>query len=73
MPQLRQLKSVSRVEVERGSEPGATQVILTVQGEGSAERELFTLLSAMQTPILRLSPVEDSLEDIFLRATQTAG
>ena len=73
LPQLRQLSSVSRVEVERGSEPGTTQVILNVQGEGSVERELFTLLSAMQTPILRLSPVEDSLEDIFLRATGGAG
>lgn len=73
LPQLRQLKSVSRVTVERGGEPGTTQVLLTVQGAGSAERELFTLLSAMQTPLLRLSPVEDSLEEIFLRATGTAG
>ena len=31
--------------------------------------ELFILLSALQIPLLRLSPVEDSLEDVFLRAT----
>jgi len=73
LPKLRQLKSVSRVEVERGGAPGTTQVILTVQGQESAERELFTLLSAMQTPVLRLAPVEDSLEDVFLRATGSAG
>ena len=71
LPALRTLKSVSRVTVERGGEPGTTQVVLTAQGD--TERALFTLLSAMQTPLLRLSPVEDSLEDIFLRATGEAG
>ena len=69
LPALRQLKSVSRVQVERGGEAGTTQVVLTTQGSQSAERELFTLLCGMQTPLLRLAPVEDSLEDIFLRAT----
>lgn len=71
LPALRTLKSVSRVTVERGGEPGTTQVLLTAQGD--TERELFTLLSGMQTPLLRLSPVEDSLEEIFLRATGEAG
>ena len=69
LPALRQLPSVSRAEVERGGEPGITQVVLTVKGGGPAERELFTLLSGMQAPLLRLFPVEDSLEDVFLRAT----
>ena len=69
LPALRQLSSVSRVEVERGGEPGFTQAVLTVKAGCAAERELFTLLSAMQAPLMRLSPVEDSLEDIFLRAT----
>ena len=73
LPALRQLHSVSRVEVERGGEPGVTQAVLTVKGGGSAERELFTLLSGMQAPLLRLYPVEDSLEDIFLRATMDEG
>ncbi len=69
LPALRQLKSVTRVTVERGSDPGVTQAVLTVKQGCPAERELFTLLCAMQTPLLRLAPVEDSLEDIFLRAT----
>jgi ABC-2 type transport system ATP-binding protein len=73
LPALRQLNSVSRVEVERGGEPGITQAVLTVKGGGPAERELFTLLSGMQAPLLRLYPVEDSLEDIFLRATMDEG
>lgn len=73
LPRLRELKSVSRVEVERGGDPGTTQVILTCPGDMTAERELFTLLSGLQTPLLRLTPVEDSLEEIFLRATGMEG
>ena len=69
LPKLRQLRHVTRVEVERGGEPGITQVLLTSAGDDPVERELFTLLSAMQWPLLRLAPVEDSLEEIFLRAT----
>lgn len=69
LPQLRQLRSVERVTVERGGEAGTTQVVLTVAGDAPAERELFTLLCGLKTPLLRLSPVEDSLEDVFLRAT----
>lgn len=73
LPRLRQLKSVKYVQVERLSEAGTTQVVLTAEGDAPVERELFTLLSGLQTPILRLSPVEDSLEEIFLRATGDAG
>jgi len=69
LPALHSLQSVSRITVERGGEPGCTQVILHVKGDAPAERELFTLLSGLQLPLLRLFPVEDSLEDIFLRAT----
>ena len=69
LPALRSLQKVSRAEVIRGGEPGVTQVRLTVQEEG-AERELFTLLSAMQAPLLRLQPEENSLEEIFLQTTK---
>ena len=73
MPSLKQLPSVIRVELERNSEPGMTSVILSAPENAPVERELFTLLSGMQTPLLRLAAVEDSLEDIFLKATQLAG
>ncbi len=69
LPALRTLETVKRVDVIRGGEAGTTQVVLTVEKEG-AERELFTLLSAMQAPLLRLQPVEDSLEDVFLKTTR---
>ncbi len=69
LPALRTLNKVSRTEIIRGGEPGVTQVRLTVSEEG-AERELFTLLSAMQAPLLRLQPEENSLEEIFLQTTK---
>lgn len=69
LPALRTLNKVSRVDVIRGGEPGVTQVRLTVT-EAGAERELFTLLSAMQAPLLRLQPEENSLEEIFLQTTK---
>ena len=68
LPLLRQLPSVDRVDVEKEG-GGVTQALLTGTGNAPVERELFTLLSGIQAPLLRLSPVEDSLEEIFLRAT----
>lgn len=72
LPALRQLNCVLHVSVERGGGPGCTAVVLTVRQDSQPERELFTLLSGMQWPLLRLMPVEDSLEEIFLRATGAA-
>ncbi len=69
VPKIRQLRSVARVQVEKGSAPGTAQVVLTAEKDAPVEKELFTLLSALQAPLLRLSPVEDSLEEIFLRVT----
>lgn len=68
MPALRSLEKISHAEVIRGGEPGTTQVLLTVREDG-AERELFTLLSALQAPLLRLQAQERSLEEIFLKTT----
>ena len=73
LPALRRLKSVRQADAEKAAEPGLTQAVLTVDKNGQAERELFALLTAMQTPLLRLMPVEDSLEDVFLRVTMDEG
>ena len=72
LPALRQMAGVTHIDVERGGEPGTTCAVLTVREDCQPERELFTLLSGMQWPLLRLMPVEDSLEEIFLRATGAA-
>lgn len=68
VPALRSLQKVSRVEVMKSGEPGVTQVLLSV-GEEGAEQELFTLLSGLQMPLLRLQSQEKSLEEIFLQTT----
>lgn len=69
LPALRQLQNVRRVDVEKNADANVTQAVLTAENNGIVEREIFTLLSALQFPLLRLAPVEDSLEDVFLRAT----
>ena len=35
-----------------------------------AQKELHTLLSALSMPLLRLAPVNETLEEVFLRCTQ---
>lgn len=71
LPALKTLPSVARVvNVPKGEvNDRITDVILEAVPGQSPQRELFTLLSGLQAPILRLTPVEDTLEDIFLRAT----
>ncbi len=73
LPRLRQLRGVIRVQAEDSGEPGIAQAVLTAEKDAPVERELFTLLCGLQAPLLRLYPVEDSLEEIFLRATGEAG
>ena len=72
LPALRTMKTAGDIRVERGGEAGLTQVVLTPAERGETERELFALLSQRGWPLLRLTPVEDSLEDIFLRAAAEA-
>ena len=67
LPELKKMKTVSDVQVERGSDAGTTRAVLTPREDGDAERELFQLLSRQGWPLLRLSAVEDDLEDTFLR------
>lgn len=69
MPEIRNLPCVEKAETEKNDQPGWTQVLLTAAPDAPLEKELFTLLSARQWPLMRLSPAEDSLEDVFLRVT----
>ena len=70
LPAIRSLPSVTRVK------------LLPVQGEGCAmsvftkrdlpfEHELFNLLSGLQAPILELSLMKDSIEEVFMRITSS--
>ena len=63
---LRQLEGVRRATVQPAPQPGRTSVQLQFHREPEPERRLFALLSGMNIPILHLSRVGDSLEQVFL-------
>ena len=57
-------------ELKPGSVPEESTVILTCRQDTHPEEDLFTLLSGLHMPILRLAPLQDSLENIFFRVTE---
>ena len=72
LPALRSLDAFEQIRVVPDGEVGQTTVILTCSKSfDSPERALFTLLSTLKAPLIRLMPVEDSLEDIFFKVTET--
>ncbi len=71
---VRSLSCVRTAEALTAEEPDSCEFVLACQREnekGRAEEQIFRLLSAMDRPIRRLSRVEDSLEETFLRLTRT--
>lgn len=70
LPALEKLEGVSSVTRLPDAEPGAVSVILECrEDQPRLQPRLCALLAGMNAPILRLQPVEDSLEEIFLRLT----
>ena len=65
LSRARELDGVQRVNVQP-SQPDRTELILTFRDEGEPERRLFALMQSLNVPILHLSRVESSLEQIFL-------
>lgn len=72
LPALNSLECVQRVEVLPTPDADITEAILECRRDGRPEEKLFTLLSGLQAPILRLTPTYDTLEEIFLKATSRA-
>ena len=72
LPALNGLDCVARVEVLPTPDADITDAILECRRDAHPEEKLFTLLSGLQAPILRLNPFYDTLEDIFLQATSRA-
>lgn len=70
LPALRSLEHVMRVTKLPAQESGATDVLLECSALLPAQKELHTLLSGLQAPLLRLVPMDETLEDVFLRCTQ---
>lgn len=63
---LKQLEGVRRATVQPAPQPGRTSVLLQFHREPEPEQRLFALLSGLNMPILHLSRVGDSLEQVFL-------
>lgn len=68
LPAVRSLSSVKRVK-KLSSDANLTELHVTVKQGSDFQRELFALLSGLQAPILELSPLQDRVEDVFLRFT----
>lgn len=72
LPALRSLPSVLRVSRQAPSAPGLCEVVLECKSGHAPHEELFTLLCGLQMPLIRLQPMENTLEEIFLRCTTEA-
>ena len=69
LPALRSLTSVTQVTRLPAAEKGALDAELVCSDLRNAQKELFTLLTGLSAPILQLTGVDDTLEDVFLRYT----
>ncbi|MDD3336048.1 MAG: ABC transporter ATP-binding protein [Eubacteriales bacterium] len=65
---LRQLDGVRRVTVLPTAHSDQTMAQITFYKQPEPERRLFSLLSSLSIPLLELSRVQDSLEQVFLKA-----
>lgn len=63
---LRELDGVKRVEMQASLQPDQTTALMTFHRVQEPERRLFALLTGMNVPLLQLSRMEDSLEQVFL-------
>lgn len=63
---FRQMENVRRVTVQPTAHSDQTTALITFFQENEPERRLFGLLSGLSIPILHLSRVEDTLEQVFL-------
>lgn len=68
LPALGGLQGVARVEPDQMAAADQTAATIIFRGCAEPERALFTLLSAMNVPILALNRDRGTLEGVFLRA-----
>ena len=70
LPALSSLPGAEKVVALPDHPKGESHVIITAKPGHMIEQEIFTLLCALDAPILHLSKCRDTLEDLFLRATR---
>lgn len=73
LPALGGLDCVKRVEVLPNQDADITEAVLECRRDMQPETKLFTLLCGLQAPLLRLMPMYDTLEEVFLQATGGTG
>ena len=66
---LRQLPGVRRVDTLSRADADQTALIVETEKGSAFQQALFRLLSGLSAPILELSPLTDSLEEMFLCAS----
>ena len=72
LPALNSLECVRRVKVLPTPTADYTELELECVKEterGIAQAQLFRLLAGLDAPLMQLTPVRDTLEEVFLRAT----
>ena len=72
MPALNSMECIRRVKVLPTPDADYTELELECQREtarGPAQAQLFHLLAGLDAPLMQLTPVRDTLEEVFLRAT----
>ena len=67
---IRELGRVKSCHFEESSEAGCIRVILDTEKEEDIREELFYALAKERLPIMSMSRLEQSLEDIFLELTE---
>ncbi len=70
LPALRSLPCVRRVKTLPTQDAAVTEAVLECDAAQDPQTQLFHLLAAMDAPLRLLYPERDSLEDVFLRATE---
>ena len=67
LSRLRELDGVKRITLQPNPQPDRTTILMTFTRQQEPERRVFSLMSAMNIPILHLSRCEDTLEQIFMK------
>jgi len=70
LPAVRSLPSVMAAERKPCDEKGQTEIVMTCRSGSEPEKELFTLLSGLEMPLMRLNRIEETLEKVFLSCTE---
>ena len=70
---IRQLASVKRARLTGEKQTDVARLLIETEPGSAFAGQLFTLLSGLNTPIMELTPLQDSLETLFLQVNELNG